>query len=250
MSIDADTDQGQPLVGHLTELRDRLLRAVLAILVCALALMPFSGEIYSFVAAPLRQYLPEGSSMIATEVASTFLTPFKLVLVSAFCLAMPVILHQIWGFIAPGMYRHEKRLAAPLLTSSVILFYAGLAFAYYVVFPLVFGFFSGITPDGVAYTPDIAKFLDTALKLFLAFGVAFEIPIATILLISAGVVNARNLAEKRPYVIVGCFVFGMLLTPPDVISQMLLAVPMWLLFEIGIFFGGLIEKRRAGETED
>lgn len=236
-------DSGQPLIAHLTELRNCLLYCVLAVLLFALALMPFAGEIYSFVAQPLRRYLPEGSGMIATEIASTFLTPFKLVLVSAFCLAMPIILHQVWRFIAPGMYRNEKRLAAPLLISSVLLFYAGLAFAYYVVFPLVFGFFSGITPEGVSYTPDIARFLDTALKLFLAFGIAFEIPIATVLLISAGVISAKDLAAKRPYVIVGCFVFGMLLTPPDVISQALLAVPMWLLFETGIIFGRLIKPR-------
>lgn len=243
-----DHDPGQPLIAHLTELRNCLLYCVLAVLVCALALMPFSAEIYTFVAEPLRRYLPEGTSMIATEVASTFLTPFKLVLVSAFCLAMPVILHQAWRFVAPGMYGHEKKLAAPLLISSVLLFYGGLAFAYYVVFPLVFGFFSGITPEGVAYTPDIARFLDTALKLFLAFGIAFEIPIATFLLISAGVVSATDLAAKRPYVIVGCFVFGMLLTPPDVISQALLAVPMWLLFELGIVFGRLV-KRKAEQSD-
>ncbi len=242
---DADQDQGQPLVAHLTELRDRLLRVVLAVLVCALGLMPFANTIYSFVAEPLRRYLPEGTSMIATEIASPFLTPFKLVLVSAFCMAMPVILHQIWQFVAPGMYRHEKRIAAPLLASSVILFYAGLAFAYYVVFPLVFGFFSGITPEGVNYTPDIARFLDTALKLFLAFGIAFEIPIATVLLIASGVTSADDLAQKRPYVIIGCFVFGMLLTPPDVISQALLAVPMWFLFEVGIVFGRLVKKKQA-----
>lgn len=245
----ADTDPGQPLIAHLTELRDRLLRCVLALLVCALALMPFSGEIYSFVSAPLQELLPEGGGMIATEIASTFLTPFKLVLVAAFCIAIPVILHQVWGFIAPGMYQHEKRLAVPLLVSSVVLFYAGLAFAYFVVFPLIFGFFSSITPEGVAYTPDISRFLDTALKLFLAFGVAFEIPIATILLISARVINAETLAGKRPHVIVSCFVIGMLLTPPDVISQALLALPMWLLFEIGVFFGGLIEKSRPHEEQ-
>lgn len=251
MSTQANDDAGQPLIAHLTELRDRLLRSVLAVLLCALALMPFAGEIYSFVAEPLRRYLPEGSSMIATEVASTFLTPFKLVLVSAFCLAMPVILTQIWKFIAPGLYQHERKLAVPLLASSVALFYAGLAFAYFVVFPLVFGFFSGITPEGVAYTPDIARFLDTALKLFLAFGLAFEIPIATVLLINAGVISAVDLAAKRPYVIVGCFVFGMLLTPPDIISQALLALPMWLLFEVGLLFGRLIKKSdEANEIGD
>jgi sec-independent protein translocase protein TatC len=158
-------------------------------------------------------------------------------------------LHQVWQFISPGMYRHEKRIAAPLLASSVVLFYAGLAFAYYVVFPLVFGFFSGITPEGVNYTPDISRFLDTALKLFLAFGVAFEIPIATVLVISSGVITANELAAKRPYIIIACFVVGMLLTPPDVISQVLLAGPMWLLFEIGIVFGRLVKKTRANSDE-
>lgn len=246
---DAEQDQGQPLLAHLTELRDRLLRIVLAVLVCTLGLFPFANTIYSFVAEPMQRLLPEGTSMIATEIASTFLTPFKLVLVSAFCLAMPVILHQVWQFISPGMYRHEKRIAAPLLASSVVLFYAGLAFAYYVVFPLVFGFFSGITPEGVNYTPDIARFLDTALKLFLAFGVAFEIPIATVLIISSGVITANELAAKRPYIIIACFVVGMLLTPPDVISQVLLAGPMWLLFEIGIIFGRLVKKKRTDSDE-
>ena len=246
---DAEQDQGQPLLAHLTELRDRLLRIVLAVLVCTLALFPFANTIYSFVAEPMQRLLPEGTSMIATEIASTFLTPFKLVLVSAFCLAMPVILHQVWQFISPGMYRHEKRIAAPLLASSVVLFYAGLAIAYYVVFPLVFGFFSGITPEGVNYTPDIARFLDTALKLFFAFGVAFEIPIATVLVISSGVITANELAAKRPYIIIACFVVGMLLTPPDVISQVLLAGPMWLLFEIGIIFGRLVKKKRTDSDE-
>ncbi|WP_372861933.1 twin-arginine translocase subunit TatC [Spongiibacter sp.] len=249
MSIDADQDQGQPLIAHLTELRDRLLRIVLAVLICALALMPFSAEIYTFVSQPLQQYLPPGGGMIATEIASTFLAPFKLVLVAAICLAIPVILHQLWAFISPGMYRHEKRLAVPLLASSVVLFYLGLAFAYVVVFPLVFGFFSSIAPEGVAYTPDISRFLDTALKLFLAFGVAFEIPIATVLLISAGVTSADKLAAKRAYVIVGCFVAGMLLTPPDVISQMLLALPMWLLFEVGIFFGRFTQSRPKADDQ-
>ncbi len=243
MSIDAEQDTGQPLVAHLSELRDRLLRAVLAVLLLALGLMPFANNIYSFVAEPLRRYLPEGSSMIATEVASTFLAPFKLVLVTSICLAMPVILHQAWSFIAPGMYRHEKRIALPLLVSSILLFYAGLAFAYFLVFPLVFGFFAGIVPDGVAYTPDITRFLDIALKLFMAFGIAFEIPVATVLLVWSGAVKVESLNGKRPYVIVGCFVVAMLLTPPDVISQCLLAVPMWLLYELGIVFSRALPER-------
>lgn len=236
-------DQAQPLVSHLTELRDRLLRCVLAILVVFFSLFYFANDIYYFVSEPLRVLLPEGTSMIATEVASPFLTPFKLTLVVSLILTMPFILYQIWSFIAPGMYHSEKRIAIPLLASSIVLFYAGLAFAYYVVFPLIFGFFSGVGPEGVAYTPDIARFLDIVLKLFFAFGIAFEIPIATILLIWAGITTADALSEKRPYIVVGCFVFGMLLTPPDIISQALLALPMWLLFEFGVFFGRFIHPR-------
>ena len=241
-------DQAQPLVSHLTELRDRLLRCVLAILVVFFSLFYFANDIYYFVSEPLRVLLPEGTSMIATEVASPFLTPFKLTLVVSLILAMPIILYQVWGFIAPGMYRSEKRIAIPLLASSIVLFYAGLAFAYYVVFPLIFGFFSGVGPEGVAYTPDIARFLDIVLKLFFAFGVAFEIPIATILLIWAGITTPETLSEKRPYIVVGCFVFGMLLTPPDIISQALLALPMWLLFEFGVFFGRFIHPREDEKT--
>lgn len=236
------TDQAQPLVAHLTELRDRLLRSVLAILLIFLSLFYFSNDIYYFVSEPLRRFLPEGSTMIATEVASPFLTPFKLTLVASLLLAMPFLLYQIWSFIAPGMYKNEKKVAIPLFISSVLLFYMGLAFAYYVVFPLVFGFFSSVGPEGVSYTPDIARFLDIALKLFFAFGIAFEIPIATFILIWAGIVDAKSIAEKRPYVVVGCFVFGMLLTPPDIISQSLLALPMWLLFEIGLIFGRMIKR--------
>ena len=250
MSIGAEDDTGQPLVQHLTELRDRLLRSILLILAFAVPLMAFANDIYSFVAAPLTRYLPDGSSMIATEVASTFLAPFKLVMVVSVCLAMPFILQQIWGFVAPGMYKHEKRVALPLLVSSIVLFYAGLAFAYYAVFPLVFGFFSSIVPDGVAYTPDISRFLDTALKLFMAFGIAFEIPIATVLLIWSGAVEREALKEKRPYVIVGCFVIAMLLTPPDIFSQCLLAIPMWLLFEAGIFFSQFLGKREEVSEDD
>lgn len=237
-----DDDQAQPLIAHLTELRDRLLRSVLVIVLAFLGLFYFANDIYFFVSEPLRELLPEGTSMIATEVASPFLTPFKLTLVTAIVLAMPFLLYQVWGFIAPGMYQKEKRIAIPLLISSIALFYAGLAFAYYVVFPLVFGFFSSVGPEGVSYTPDIARFLDIVLKLFFAFGIAFEIPIATVLLIWAGVTTPTALAEKRPYIIVGCFVFGMLLTPPDIISQALLAIPMWVLFELGIVFGRLINK--------
>jgi len=194
------------------------------------------------LASPLLVHLPEGSSMIATEVASPFLTPFKLTLVLSIFAAMPFILYQLWSFVAPGLYAHEKKLIVPLLTTSTQLFYAGMAFAYYVVFPLVFGFFTSTTPDGVAVMTDIAKYLDFVLKLFFAFGIAFEVPIAVILLVWTGMTTAESLATKRPYIIVGAFVIGMLLTPPDVISQTLLALPMWLLFEMGLIASAYFVK--------
>lgn len=240
---DSLDDNPQPLVAHLTELRDRLLRALLAVLVVFICLFPFANEIYSFISEPLRALLPPGSSMIATEVASPFLTPFKLTLVMAIFLAVPVILYQLWAFVAPGMYREEKRIAFPLLASSVVLFYAGAAFAYFVVFPLIFAFFTSIGPTDVAVMTDINRYLDFVLKLFFAFGLAFEIPIAAVILIWSGITTPEALAQKRPYIIVGCFVFGMLLTPPDVISQSLLAIPMWMLFEVGVFFGRFVDRR-------
>ncbi|WP_339337932.1 twin-arginine translocase subunit TatC [uncultured Oceanicoccus sp.] len=242
-------DQAQPLVSHLMELRNRLLRCVLAIVVVFLGLFYFANDIYYFVSEPLRTLLPEGTSMIATEVASPFLTPFKLTLVTSIVVAMPIILYQLWGFIAPGLYQSERQFAIPLLLSTIVLFYAGLAFAYYVVFPLVFGFFSGVGPEGISYTPDIARFLDITLKLFFAFGIAFEIPIATLLLIWAGITTPQALAEKRPYIVVGCFIVGMLLTPPDIISQALLAIPMWALFEIGVFFGRFIGSKQFAASK-
>ncbi|MHA7815727.1 MAG: twin-arginine translocase subunit TatC [Pseudohaliea sp.] len=239
-----------PLVAHLTELRDRLLRAILAVLVVFICLFPFANDIYAFVSQPLRALLPAGTSMIATDVASPFLTPFKLTLFTALFIAIPYVLYQAWGFIAPGMYRHEKRLAFPLLASSILLFYCGAAFAYFVVFPLIFAFFTSVGPEDIAIMTDINRYLDFVLKLFFAFGVAFEIPIAAVLLIWAGVTTPEKLARKRPYIIVGCFVFGMLLTPPDIISQSLLALPMWLLFEAGVVAGRLLLRERgkaAGE---
>lgn len=238
-------DEALPLVTHLTDLRDRLLRALLAVLVVFICLFPFANDIYSFVSEPLRALLPAGASMIATEVASPFLTPFKLTLFTALFLAVPVVLYQIWSFVAPGMYQHEKRLAIPLLVSSVLLFYAGAAFAYFVVFPLIFAFFTSVGPEGITVMTDINRYLDFVLKLFFAFGVAFEIPIAAVLMIITGITTADQLASKRPYIIVGCFVLGMLLTPPDIISQSLLAIPMWLLFECGVFFGRFVQRRRA-----
>lgn len=238
---DASHDTPQPLVAHLTELRDRLLRAILAILVVFLVLFPFANPIYTFVSEPLRALLPEGSTMIATEVASPFLTPFKLTLVLALFAAMPVVLFQIWGFVAPGLYQREKRIAFPLLASSVLLFYGGAAFAYFVVFPLIFAFFTSVGPSDVAVMTDINSYLNFVLKLFFAFGIAFEVPIAAVILIWTGITTPAKLARSRPYIIVGCFVFGMLLTPPDIISQSLLAIPMWMLFELGLFFGRFVK---------
>lgn len=247
---DEGQDQPQPLVAHLTELRDKLLRALLAILVVFIGLFPFANEIYTFVSKPLREILPEGASMIATEVASPFLTPFKLTLVASIFLAIPYVLYQVWSFIAPGMYRHEKRFAIPLLVSSILLFYGGAAFAYYVVFPLIFAFFTSVGPEDITIMTDINRYLDFVLKLFFAFGLAFEIPIVAVLLIWAGITTPDELAKKRPYIIVGCFIFGMLLTPPDIISQSLLAIPMWVLFELGVFLGRFIHKRQSEDDDE
>jgi sec-independent protein translocase protein TatC len=240
----------QPFISHLVELRDRLMRMVLAVLVIFLGLFPFGNDIYIFIADPLMKVLPEGTSMIATQVASPFLTPFKLALVTAVFIAMPYILHQFWGFIAPGLYQHEKRLAFPLLASSVFLFYLGAAFAYAVVFPLVFAFLTGVAPEGVAVMTDITHYLDFVLTLFFAFGLAFEVPIATIVLVMAGATTPEKLGAKRPYVIVGAFVIGMLLTPPDIISQTLLALPMWVLFEVGLLFSRMIQRDRKQRAEE
>lgn len=243
-----------PLIEHLVELRSRLMRAVIAILVIFLALYAFSNDIYQFVADPLMALLPEGSSMIATEVASPFLAPFKLTLVVAVFIAMPFVLHQAWAFVAPGLYENEKALALPLLASSVVLFYLGAAFAYYVVFPLLFAFFTQAGPENVTVMTDINQYLNFVLKLFFAFGIAFEIPIATFLLILSGAASVASLSAKRPYILLGCFVIGMLMTPPDVVSQSLLAVPMYLLYEVGLLAGRLVKKRRqpddGEETEE
>lgn len=238
-------DQQQaPLIEHLIELRMRLVRAVVVILVVFLGLYAFANDIYGFVAEPLMALLPPGSQMIATEVASPFLAPFKLTLVVAVFIAIPFVLHQAWAFIAPGLYDNEKALAIPILVSSIGLFYAGAAFAYYVVFPLLFAFFTQAGPENVTVMTDINQYLNFVLKLFFAFGVAFEIPIATFLLILSGATSVESLSKKRPYVFLGCFVIGMLLTPPDVVSQSLLAVPMYLLYEVGLLFGRLVRKRR------
>ncbi|OOF21621.1 twin arginine-targeting protein translocase TatC [Salinivibrio proteolyticus] len=239
----------QPLISHLMELRNRLLRAIVAILVVFIGLVYFANDIYSVVAQPLIDKLPEGASMIATDVASPFFTPIKLTLVISVFVAVPVILYQIWAFVAPGLYKHEQRLVLPLLVSSSLLFYAGVAFAYWVVLPLVFGFFTSIAPEGVQVATDIASYLDFILALFLAFGIAFEIPIAIILLVWTGATSAQSLRQKRPYVIVAAFVVGMMLTPPDMISQTLLAIPMCLLFELGVLLSRFYVPRASSESQ-
>lgn len=215
-----------PFLSHLIELRDRLLRSVLFVLVIFAGLFYFANDIYHFIATPIMEALPEGSSMVATKTTAPFLTPFKLALVTSIFIGMPFLLYQAWGFIAPGLYKHEKRLAYPLLFSSIVLFYAGMAFAYYVVFPIIFAFLTSMAPEGVTVLPDISDYLDLVLKLFFAFGVAFEVPIATIILVVIGWTTPDKLVEKRAYIIVGAFVVGMLLTPPDIVSQVMLAIPM------------------------
>jgi sec-independent protein translocase protein TatC len=246
-------DKELSFLEHLVELRSRLLKASLAILVILLVLLPFSRRLYALLAAPLTAVLPEGSSMIAIDVASPFLTPFKLALLLALILAIPVVLYQLWAFVAPALYRQEKRLARPLLYTSVVLFYAGCAFAYFVVFPLVFGFFTQVAPEGVTVMTDISKYLDFVMALFLAFGLTFEVPIATIILVATGITTIDQLVKARPYIVVAAFALGMVLTPPDVISQTLLAVPMWLLFEAGIVMSRILlphRKTRAADADE
>jgi len=240
--------QNHTLFDHLLELRTRLLHAVLGVLVVFCSLIYFTQDIYQYVAQPLLAVMPAGTQMIATDVASPFFTPFKLTIVLSIFIAMPYILYQVWSFIAPGLYKNEKRLIAPLMFGSTVLFYGGIAFAYYVVFPVVFAFFSSVAPEGVTIATDISSYLDFVLKLFFAFGVAFEIPIAIILMCWTGVTTPDSLRTKRPYIVVGAFVVGMLLTPPDIISQTMLAVPMLLLFEVGIIIASLY-YREDDETE-
>jgi sec-independent protein translocase protein TatC len=238
-----------PFLEHVIELRSRILRSLLLVVVLFFPTYYFANDIYQFVAAPLLAHLPDQSSMIATEVASPFLTPFKLAIVTAVFAAIPFILHQAWAFVSPGLYLHEKRFALPLLVSSVTLFYAGVAFAYFLVFPIVFQFFASITPTGVMMMTDINRYLDFVLTMFFAFGFAFEIPIAILLMVWTGITTPEKLAASRPYVVVGCFFVGMLLTPPDVLSQLLLAIPMWILYEIGIWVARLVGRRGPGGSD-
>jgi len=240
-SADKSSGLGEgTLLSHLMELRNRLLKMVITVLLLFVCLVPFADTLFTLVAEPLMARLPEGTSMIATQVASPFLTPFKLSLAIAVFLAMPMLLYQGWAFVAPGLYKHERRLVLPLMVSSIVLFYAGVAFAYYVVFPLMFAFFTAVAPSGVAVMTDISAYLDFVLALFFAFGFAFEVPVATVLAVWAGFTTPAKLGQKRPYVLLGAFVLGMLLTPPDIISQTLLAVPVYILFEAGIIMARLM----------
>ncbi len=238
------------LMGHLLELRNRLLKSIASVLLIFISLAYFANDIYHLLALPLLASLPQGTTMIATGVASTFFVPFKLTFIVSFLLAVPYILFQIWSFIAPALYTKEKHLIAPLIASSTILFYGGIAFAYFLVFPLVFGFFTSVTPEGVTNAPDISTYLDFVLQMFFAFGLSFEIPVAMLLLIWAGVVDRKSLIEKRAYFIVAAFVIAMFLTPPDVFSQTLLAVPMCLLYEVGIWLGRFYERPKDAEDPD
>ena len=243
MSQNKSEEAEQPFISHLIELRNRLLKVILCVLAVFLGLAAYANQIYSFLAGPLMKHMPKNSTMIAIDVASPFFTPFKLALVVAVFISVPVILYQFWAFVAPGLYKRERRMILPLLVASTLLFYLGVAFAYFVVFPLVFGFLTAAAPVGVAVMTDITKYLDFVLTMFFAFGICFEVPIFTIVLVWTGLVTPAALAEARPYVIVAAFIIGMLLTPPDAISQTLLAVPMWMLFELGLFSSRLFVHR-------
>ncbi|MBY4597943.1 twin-arginine translocase subunit TatC [bacterium BD-1] len=239
---------GQPeetLMGHLLELRSRLLKGVVAVLAVFAALMPFANRLYAELAAPLLSKLPAGGQLVAIEVASPFFTPVKLAFFAALVLAAPVLIYQAWAFVAPGLYQNEKRLAKPLLVAAVLLFYAGCAFAYFLVLPMVFGFLTAITPEGVAMMTDISRYLDFVLVIFLAFGLSFELPVAVVVLVVLGVVTPAQLREARGYVVVGVFILAAIITPPDVVSQLMLAIPMCLLYELGIVAGAVLKRRAA-----
>ena len=244
-----EPEQQQTLIEHLLELRTRIIRAGICILVLFLMLFAVANPLYEILSEPLRAMMPEGTSMIATDVASPFLAPLKLALMLAVFLAMPYVLYQLWAFVAPGLYKNEKAVAMPIFISSVVLFYCGIAFAYFVVFPIVFGFFTSVAPESVSVMTDINSYLTFVMKLFFAFGLAFEIPVATFLLIRAGIVSAKDLGSKRPYVLIFCFVIGMFMTPPDIFSQTLLAFPMYALFELGLLFSKIFVPVEVADIE-
>ena len=236
------SDIEDTFISHLIEMRDRLLRAVIAVVVLFVLLFPWAQDLYALLAKPMLASLPQGGQMIATEVTTPFFVPIKVTMMTAFLLALPWVFYQAWAFVAPGLYQHEKRLGVPLVVSSVLLFLMGMAFAYFLVFPVVFGFIVGVAPEGVAVMTDIGKYLDFVMTLFLAFGITFEVPVAVVLLVKMSLVSVAKLREIRPYVVVGAFVIGAIFTPPDVISQFMLAVPMWLLYELGIIVAAMITK--------
>ncbi len=240
----------QPLISHLIELRDRIMRCLLVVLVVFLCMFPFANDIYSFVASPLIDVLPEGAEMIATQVTSPFFAPFKLTFFSAIILSIPFLLHQLWAFIAPGLYKNEIKIAFPILVSSVFLFYLGIAFSYFIVLGFIFSFFTSVGPDDVVIMTDITEYLNFVLLMFFAFGLTFEIPIATVLLVVSGATTPKKLTEKRPYVVIGCFVAGMLLTPADPFSQSMLAIPMWMLFEAGVIASKILYKETDDEGDE
>lgn len=245
---DQSVDQNsETFISHLIELRNRLLWAVGTIILVFLCLVPFASELYEWFAKPLLSSLPQGGTMISTEPHGPFFIPFKFAFASAFAIAIPMVLYQIWAFVAPGLYSNEKRLVLPLIVSSTALFYCGILFAYYVVFPIIFAFFVGMAPEGVAVMTDISAYMSFALKLFFAFGFAFEVPIATVLLARMGIVTTDNMAKQRPYILLGAFVVGMLMTPPDIFSQLFLALPVYCLFELGLFFARKMEQNDSNK---
>jgi sec-independent protein translocase protein TatC len=239
------SDTEDTFISHLIEMRDRLLRAVIAVVIIFICLFPWAQELYALLAKPLLAALPKGGQMIATEVTTPFFVPMKVTMMAAFLLALPWVFYQAWAFVAPGLYQHEKRIGVPLVIASVILFMLGMAFAYFLVFPIVFGFIVGVAPEGVAVMTDIGKYLDFVMTLFLAFGITFEVPVAVVLLVKMGMVSVAKLREIRPYVIVGAFVIGAIFTPPDIISQFMLAVPLWVLYELGIVVAAMITRPKA-----
>ncbi len=235
-----------PLVSHLMELRDRLVRCVICVIVLFLCLFPFANEIFEVVVQPATQAMVEGQELIATRPLDTFFIPFTMTFMAAFFLSIPYVMHQIWAFVAPGLYQNEIRVTLPILVSSILLFYIGMAFAYVLVLPVIFSFATGTTPDNVAYMADINYVYDLMLRMFFVFGIVFEVPVATILLILAGVLDPDKLREHRGYVVIGCFTIGMIVTPPDVFSQSMVAIPMWMLFEAGLFFGKILKGKGDG----
>lgn len=244
MSVEPDS-----FMSHLIELRDRLLRCVIALLLVFICLFPWARELYNFLAQPMLASLPAGGQLIATEVTAPFFVPVKVTMMAAFVIALPYLLYQTWAFVAPGLYAHEKKLVMPLIVTSTLLFLCGMAFAYFLVFPVVFHFMVSVAPQGVAVMTDIGKYLDFVLSLFLAFGVTFEVPVAVVILVKMGMVSVAKLKEIRPYVVVGAFVIGAIFTPPDVVSQIMLAVPLWVLYEIGILVAQWLVKSTAAEPE-